>query len=441
MDVNLFTEKNEKTAVNINLVLHNFRIEYSNDLVKNLAEIMLTYNNASQLGEFAIAPNPDAFERKIELWTPWYLIRQAFFINEFDPHGVRNSVTTEKYIEEETKRLAAENGPTKMKETQRSIARLDKSLKLLDVKLKILIEGLYLSLNTNYNHKRYQQNRNLLQMRTEPFEIILIKHGRKFGLSVLGVQIMSQSSFELLFQFVLQMQKAFSIFTEHPALKDGKKYYEDIVHSRIYENNRKTKSGSNNTFGRLDASTIRRTGGDFSFSTNPRLSAIGSYKGGPGDSTFGLGTLKSLINPPRNTSTIDFNTIKHLQKPSQTARNYTNTERVGVKKQPRSKVKYQFQEEEFNEDESFNDTDEDLGNRRVKVRNSGEKGAHKAMTHPQASLGPSKNQEYIDQMKEIERRTINEFQEPNYAPRAGPSRLARQPAEQRRYVSKIFHKK
>lgn len=437
MDTNIFPEKNEKTAVNINLILNNFRIEYSNDLVKNLAEIMLTYNHASQLGEFAIASNPDAFERKIELWTPWYLIRQAFFINEFDPHGARSSVTAGKYIEEESKRLAAENAPKKMKETQRSIALLDKSLQQLDVKLKVIIQGLYLSLNANYNIKRYQQNRNLLQMRTEPFEIILIKHGRKFGLSVLGVQIMSQSSFELLFQFVLQMQKAFSIFTDHPALKDGKKYYEDIVHSRIYENQRKMKSDGNNTFGRLDASSIRKTGGGFSFSTNPRLTGMGTYQGNTGESTLGFGSLKSLVSPPRNTATIDFNKVKNIKRAPQTARNFIETERIVTRTQPRSKIQYQIQGEEIGEDESFNDTDED--HERIRIRGSGEKGAYKAMAQPQTSFGRSKNQDYDNKRKEVERRTLQEFSDPNFAPRAGPSRLTRQPAaEVRKYVSQLF---
>lgn len=431
--VNLFTEKKDKTAINLNLTLRNFRIEYSNDLIKNLAETLLAYRGASALGDIAIASNPGLFERKIELWTPWYVIKQAFFLPEFDPHGVRATVSTFKYIEEEVKKRNEVNAPKKMKSTQRAIAGLDKSLQQLDIKMKVVIEGLYLSLNTNYNHKRYQQNRNLFQIKTDPFEIILIKHGQKFGLSVLGVQMMTQSSFELIFQFVLQMQKALSIYLDNPALKDGKKFYEDIVHNRITEGIRKTNL-NNTTMSGFGGSTIRKTGGGFSFSTAPRLSTIGSFKNRPDMSSSAMGSRKSYaVEPPRNKQTINFDTIRNIQRPVNT--NYNSSPKMSLH-QSEPKRGYQIQEEEFEEDLTFNDTDEDISGDKNRVIESADKGTKKASLKKNASFGPSDRQYEIERQKQVGRKNYTEVVESSNQPRTGPSRLLkRNNQEIRRYKS------
>lgn len=112
---------------------------------------------------------------------------------------------------------------------------------------------MYFSLNTNYENKR-----NLLQIKTEPIKVILIKHANKFGLSVMGIQMMTQSSFELLFQFVQQMQKTLAIYLDNPVLKDAKKLYEEIVNKRIMES--KKRGGADFNLSHYDASTIRPSG-------------------------------------------------------------------------------------------------------------------------------------------------------------------------------------
>ena len=44
---------------------------------------MFAFWSASQLGNIKIAPNLDAFHRKVQQWAPWYLTKQAFLIPNF----------------------------------------------------------------------------------------------------------------------------------------------------------------------------------------------------------------------------------------------------------------------------------------------------------------------------------------------------------------------
>lgn len=212
---------------------------------------MFAFRGASALGEAKIAPNPEAFERKIEIWTPWYLVCQAFVIPGYKFETTKLGYGKE--IAEENVFVAQENAKNQQRKTLISLKNLDKSLKQLDLKLTIDLEGLYFSLNTNYENKR-----NLLQIKTEPIKAILIKHANKFGISVMGIQMMTQSSFELLFQFVQQMQKTLSIYLDNPVLKDAKKLYEDIINKRIMESKRRGAGDFN--LSQFDGSTIRPSG-------------------------------------------------------------------------------------------------------------------------------------------------------------------------------------
>lgn len=176
---NLFAVESERKAINLNLEIKNFRIEYANDLLKTLAETLFAYRRITDLALITIASGPEAYERKIQLWTPWYLVKQAFWIPEFNPHGGKTVTGTNKFLEEEKKQVAEDNAVKSLKANQKAIANLDRSLKPFDLKFKIIIEGLYVSLNTNYENKRHSRNRNLLQIKTDPFEIVVIKHGSK----------------------------------------------------------------------------------------------------------------------------------------------------------------------------------------------------------------------------------------------------------------------
>lgn len=448
MSYNMFALPTERKAINLNLDIHNFRIEYSNDIIKTLAETMFSYRRMSDLGLVVIASGPEAFQRKIELWTPWYLVKQAFWIPEFDPHQNRSTIS-KKQIDAENKEVASMNAQRSIKNNQKAIANIDRNLRNIDMKIKILIKGLFLSLNANYDHKRYLKNRNLLQIKTEPFDIILIKHGEKFGLSVLGIQMMTQSSFELLFQFIQQMQKALSIYMDHPAFKDGKKFYEDIVHNRVVESNRKNGTMA---FSRLDASTIRHTGvgHNFSMSDMPRVSQWGSMRRA-GDGTFALSSIglknTAVLDKPRNRPDVDFSKIHGVsyRGPAMTSRKeelkISPIKGEVINSAPRQR--HYDQNDSFDDEASFNDTDEDLDGARVKVKTSAGKSGQKAKLKVGKNKDPSFEpyQEVVREQEPIMvKRPVIETQKlSSTQPRTGPSRLNRDgTAQLRRHVS-YFH--
>ncbi len=78
LGVNAFKEETEKTNLTLTLTLQNIWIEYTNNLVRNLAEVGLAFNNASKLGNYTIPPSPYAMQRQIELYTPLYIVKESF---------------------------------------------------------------------------------------------------------------------------------------------------------------------------------------------------------------------------------------------------------------------------------------------------------------------------------------------------------------------------
>jgi hypothetical protein len=143
--VNIFSEQAFKN-INVSLSTQNIRIEYANDLIKSFADTLFAFRSASLLGDIKIAPNPEAFQRKIQLWAPWYLIKQAFYIPDF-PN--LSKVGFNKEMQKENEYVAEELKKNSAKEAQRAIAGLDKNLKPINFKIKLLIGAIYFSLNTN----------------------------------------------------------------------------------------------------------------------------------------------------------------------------------------------------------------------------------------------------------------------------------------------------
>ena len=339
---------------------------------------MFAFRSASQLGNIKIAPNPDAFHRKVQLWVPWYLIKQAFLIPDFrsdnSKFGFNKEMQKENaYVEEENKKKSA-------KEAQRGIAKLDRSLKPLNFKMKLLIGHIYFSLNTNLDSKRFHANRNLLQIKTNPIEVIAIKHGEKWGLSVMGVQIMTQSSFELLFQFSIQMQKTLSIYLDNPMLKDAKKAYKDIVNKRITTT---ARTGSGNSLWYMDASTIRPSGvSNFTLTDAPRLTGYGAGTSRISRPTFASTIIKSGggakgTAAPRNKPLLDFDVLKSIPNPQNRSTNKIHDSPKKSQKldnylsEPRGKNRvFNKLDDEFDDEASFNDTDEEIVKPKIRVGGS-----------------------------------------------------------------------
>ena len=395
LSVNIFSEQSLKN-INVNLSTQNIRIEYANDLIKSLVDTLFAFRSASQLGGIKIAPNPEAFNRKVQLWAPWYLIKQAFTVSEFrdtSKYGFNKDMQKDiKFVEEENKKKSA-------RQAQRGIANLDRSLKPLNFKIKLLIGDIYFSLNTNLDSKRFHANRNLLQIKTNPIDVIMIKHGEKLGLSFMGVQIMTQSSFELLFQFSKQMQRTLSIYLDNPMMKDAKKAYQEIVNKRITNT---ARNGTGTSLWNIDASTIRPSGASgFSFTDAPRFTGYGA-----GTSRISRPTFAStIIRPgggakgmaaPRNKPLLDFDVLKTIPNPQNKS---SYVERDSPKKpqkldnflsEPRGKNRvYNKLDDEFDDDDSFNDTDEDIIKPKVKVGSPSTKPHGKALK--EAPRGPNKH--------------------------------------------------
>lgn len=341
-----------------------------------MAETALAFRKASDLGGISIASSPDIFEKKVRLWTPWYIIKQAFTLHEFDDQSIRKGYNKE--IQEENDYLAKQMAERKQKQTQKSIAALDKQLKLIDLKLKMVINGLFFSLNTNYDARKAQPHRNLLQLKTEPIDILMVKHGHKYGFSVLGIQLMTQSSFELLFQFSLQIQKAFSIYLDNPVLKDSKKFYEELVYKRVRESNK--LRGMDGSFTGFDGSTIRHTGASGMFSN--RYSAFAPLMGSRYTSgAMGRSTRKTGIsNVPRNKPTLDFSVIQNVRPETKVTRNEPPINMQSPARQTPMRTmeaKSRDFDDSFENEGTLSDTDEEVKNTQREVKQSASKPKNK----------------------------------------------------------------
>lgn len=383
-------------------------------MIKTLAETGFAFRGASALGEVKIAPNPDIFQRKIEIWTPWYLVAQAFMTQGFDDLNAKKGYGREQL--EENEELKKENAAKAARKTQLSLANLDKQLKQLDLKLVVEIQGLYFSLNTNYEKKK-----NLLQIKTEPIKIILIKHAQKFGLSVMGIQMMTQSSFELLFQFTQQMQKHLAIYLNNPVMTDAKKLYDDIITKRIVES--KKRSGYGPDLLNIDASTIRpsnRMSDGFTLSDFQRPSVFG-----PGSISYGGGMSRKSHAPevPRNKPTIDFKSLKGVMDKSRQTRDARGPEKYGhndlFSSAPRSKTAKNFAkvDDEF-DDASFNDTDEDIKFNEKDIKSPAAKTSKKLIEYK------SSPQKVSSGVKPYSPQKSNINAEIMANPRTGPSRIS-----------------
>lgn len=276
--------------------------------------------------------------------------------------------------------------------------------------------------------------------------------------------MMTQSSFELLFQFSIQMQKAISVYFDHPAFKDGKKFYEDIVNKRILESNK--RFNPNASLMRFDASTIRHTGAghNFSITDAPRFSLFGSVRNRPTGSTIagvlgGMQRKGAGVGAPRHHQPIDFNSFRGAPPPK------TDRRDVFPETSPRkdemfsslprqNKRNFERRDDDFDE-ESFNDTDEEIIGKKFEIKDSAGKSPKKAKIQgsedsetmyspsgrrkPKESARPRpepvKEEEYYEPMRRLEQDLITEqpqrvrgerLVEPiSSQPRVGPSRLHR----------------
>ena len=191
----------------------------------------------------------------------------------------------------------------------------------------------------------------------------------------MGIQIMTQSSFELLFQFSKQMQKTLSIYLDNPMLKDAKLAYKEIVNKRITTT---ARNGTGNSLWNIDASTIRPSGAsNFTFTDAPRFTGYGGGTSRISRPTFATNISRSGRETkgtaaPRNKPLLDFDVLKSIPNP-QNKSDFQDLPKKPQKlenylSEPRGKNRiFNKIDEEMDDDESFNDTDEDIVKEKVKV--------------------------------------------------------------------------
>lgn len=260
------------------------------------------------------------------------------------------------------------------------------------------------------------------------------------------------------------MQKALSVYFDHPAFKDGKKFYLDIVNKKILESNK--RFNPNASLMRIDASTIRHTGAghNFSISDAPRFSLFGSVKNRPTGSTIShvLGGLQKKgvgTGAPRHHQPIDFNSFRGAPPPRTDRRDVypeisPRKEELFSSLPRQNKRRFDKREDDFDE-ESFNDTDEEILGKKFEIKDSAGKSPKKAKVHrneesePMYSPSgkrkskevarpkpePVKEEEYYEPMRRLEPDLVTEqpqrirgerLVEPiTSQPRIGPSRLNR----------------
>ena len=103
-------------------------------------------------------------------------------------------------------------------------------MKDLNIKAVIEIRSLNFAAKSDLNKSLDSTKpRNLCQLSSDPIFIKVLKRGHKSGLEFLGFKLMTQSSFELLYQFSNQMKKGLSIYLDNPVIKEGKEFYNNLV--------------------------------------------------------------------------------------------------------------------------------------------------------------------------------------------------------------------
>ena len=78
LSTNLYKEETDKTIITAGVDLQNIWIEYSNDLVWNLAELGLAFTNTSKLSNYTIPKSQEHIQKTIELYTPLHIIKEAY---------------------------------------------------------------------------------------------------------------------------------------------------------------------------------------------------------------------------------------------------------------------------------------------------------------------------------------------------------------------------
>lgn len=86
--LNAFAEPEERKKIEAKINIGMIQVEYTNDLIRSVAETAFSFRNASKLGTVKIG-SPGSYQRKIELWAPLYYIKKIYTVTD----GVSRTAT------------------------------------------------------------------------------------------------------------------------------------------------------------------------------------------------------------------------------------------------------------------------------------------------------------------------------------------------------------
>ena len=177
------------TNLRAQFLVRNISVEYTNDLASNMAKAALVYKLTNE---------PENYTNSL----------QSFYRQNKESN--KPSLDFSKEYKERIKNRNDKN-------MQKQMIELDKALKNLNFTFSFKCEEFKLDgLNNIVN--RYKYKRHLFTIKTEPTEVRVFKQGRMSGISGFGITFTTKNSLEMLTQFVFQLNKSISVYTDNPAI-------------------------------------------------------------------------------------------------------------------------------------------------------------------------------------------------------------------------------
>jgi hypothetical protein len=202
---NLFqTSPTEKTDLKISLIIRNIFLEYTNDLMKNLAKATLAYrleNIHNRLFSSSLISDRKAYQRKLEFHTViMYLTKRDF---ENYKKGVRKSPEREIVKEEKDyydidEEWRGRKERKRDKRIQKQLIAVDKMLRNVNFKFTFKMDEFRMDALTDVDSIKHKYKRHIFQIKTDPMLIRMLKQGLESGISGLGITFTTRNSFEML---------------------------------------------------------------------------------------------------------------------------------------------------------------------------------------------------------------------------------------------------
>lgn len=236
----------------MSIIVKNIHFEYTNDWIKNIAKTVLSFhleNIHNRVLEIIIRPDRKEYQRKIEFHTMlMYLTKRNFEDCKKKFKKLADAANVEKADSDLEDDLVTKMQRKKAKKMQKILISIDKQLRQIDFKVTFQLEEFKFDALTDVDSVKYRNKRHMCQLKTDPVVIRVLKQGLESGISGFGITFITRNNLEMLCQFVMQMKKSLSIYTENPVIKKGIKFYKQILKQQV------SKSSQRDQDSKLDSS-------------------------------------------------------------------------------------------------------------------------------------------------------------------------------------------